>query len=73
MAIGEERCGKLSSAPDAGLIEHRGQVFLDCIGGDVQLADDLTRGVSSQDQRGDTLLRWREAISTEKQGAELRR
>ena len=73
MAIGEERRGKLSSAPDAGLIEHRGQVFLDCIGGDVQLAYYLTRGVSLQDQRGDTLLGWRKAVSAEKQGAELRR
>jgi hypothetical protein len=26
MAIGEERCGKLSSAPHAGLFEDRGQV-----------------------------------------------
>ena len=73
MAIGEERCGKLSSAPHAGLIEHRGQVLLDCMGGDVQLADDLTRGVSLQDQGGDTLLRRREAISAKEQGVELRR
>ena len=41
MAAGEERCGKLASAQDADLVEHRSQVFLDGAGEDVQLADDL--------------------------------
>jgi hypothetical protein len=41
VAVGEERCGKLSPAPDAGLAGHGGQVLLGGAGGDAQLADDL--------------------------------
>src|SRR5260370_5568902 len=65
--------GELSPAADADLLEHRRQVLLDCVSGDVQLADDLTCRVSLQDQRDDAHLRWRKAVGTEKQGAELRR
>ena len=70
VSVGDERCGELSPAPDADLVEHGGQVLLDCVGGDVQLADDLAGGLSLQDQCGDAHLRWCEAVSTKEQGAE---
>jgi hypothetical protein len=73
VSVGDERCGELSPAPDADLVEHGGQVLLDCVGGDVQLADDLAGGLSPQDQCGDAHLRWCEAVSTKEQGAELSR
>jgi hypothetical protein len=54
---GEQGGNQLTAAADTELAECRSQVFLDGVGRDVQLPDDLPRGVSPDDESDHTGLR----------------
>ena len=72
-APGEHGGHKLAAAAHAELVERRGKVLLDRVGGDVQLPHDLPGGVPPDDQRDHPGLRTGEPVRAEQQRADLRR
>ena len=70
---GEHGGHELAAAAYAELVEGRGQVLLDGVGGNVQFLDDLAGGMASDHQGDHPGLRVGETVRAEQQRADLRR